>query len=289
MRDLLDDDLAELYSVRPVDETRLDRLREQLFAEPPKRRWRGHLGMAAAAVVVVLIAGLVVFLRPGRFDTPVAELPTAPATSLTEAATLLELSEPRGRYRHITYETWQTMTLQLPDKSWAAAQVGFVVEVWLPTAKGQKVQIHRRPANRQRAIPGIPEAPAFDVSLVYTGPPLWRTVCPTTPCNETSLLDPVSQKPLETLGSASSQLLSPFTTSDRKAALYRELATIPGMRYDNGAVSVEGSKTSYTIDPKTGEIIGSEERQVSTNAQVPAGTPMVSITVTYEWTDQRPS
>ena len=64
MRDLLDDDLAELYPVRAADDVRLARLREGLFAEQPKRRSRSWIGMAAAAVAVMMIAGLVVFLRP---------------------------------------------------------------------------------------------------------------------------------------------------------------------------------------------------------------------------------
>ncbi|MFI6093960.1 hypothetical protein ACIA8G_00285 [Lentzea sp. NPDC051213] len=290
MRDLLDDDLAELFPVRPADDVRLARLREQLFAEKPKRRTRNWVGIAAAAVVVVLIAGLVTFLRPGRVDTQVAEMPIAPATTLAEAAALLEVTRaPRGKYRHITYETWQTITGQLlPDKSVGAAQVQFITEVWLPSAKGQPVHITRRTTDRQRAIAGVAEAPVVGANKVYKEPALWSTLCPTTPCHETSLLDPLSLNPQETLGSASAALLSPFTTHDKKASLYRQLAAIPGMRYENGAVSVDGSKISFTIDPKTGEIVGSEERRLTASELLPAGTVMLSVTVTYEWTDQRP-
>src|SRR5688572_29364346 len=103
MRDLLDDDLAELYSVRGADDARLARIREQLFTEKPKRRSTRWVGIAAAAVAVVMIAGLVVFLRPAHRDAP-ATMPTTPATSLLEAATLLENAEkPTARYRHVTY------------------------------------------------------------------------------------------------------------------------------------------------------------------------------------------
>lgn len=288
MRDLLDDDLAELYPVRSTeDDVRLARLREQLFAEPPKRRSVAWAGIAAAVLGVVLIAGLVVYVRPGH-DTPVAEMPTAPATSLVEAAALLETAQPRGAYRHIRYENWETVSFVLPDENWGAMQVEFTIDVWLPTEKGQRVEMRRRATGRQRPIPGVAPGVA-DLGKVYTGPTLWDTTCPTTPCHETSLFNPLHPNPQETLGSAWSALLSPFTTRDRKAALYRELAAIPGMRYDNGVVSVDGSKAGFTIDPKTGEVVGAEQRKVVGDSRLPAGAPLMSVTVSYEWTDQRPS
>lgn len=288
MRDVLDDDLAELYPVRDGDDVRLARLREQLFAERPQPRSRRWIGVAAAVVAVVLITGLVVFLRPERFTPDVAEMPTAPATSLAEAATLLERSQPRGRYRHIRYETWETFTTNAQAAT-TAVQAEYLTEVWLPTAEGQPVQTRRSATGRTRAVAGVPETPGFTPSRVYTGPPMWGTVCPTTPCYETSLLNPLSQEPRETLESASSALLSPFTTTDKKAALYRQLAAVDGLRYDNGTVSADGSEASFTLDPATGEVTGYQERQVFAGGALPAGTPLLSTSVTYEWTDQRPS
>ncbi|MCG8923471.1 hypothetical protein [Lentzea sp. CC55] len=288
MRDLLDDDLAELYPVRGSDDVRLARLREQLFAEKPRPRSRNWAGVAAAVVAVVLITGLVVFLRPDRSAPDVAEMPTAPATNLAEAATLLERSQPRGKYRHIRYETWETFSIT-GNGTTTALQSEFVVEVWLPTAKGQHVRTHRRPTGRTRPVPGIAMAAEYDFSKIYTGPSMWGTVCPTTPCHETSLLNPLSQNPAETIGSGSSALLSPFTTNERKAVLYRQLAAIPGVRYDNGLVTADGSKASFTLDPRTGEVTGYEERQVIAGRALPAGTVLQSTTVTSEWTDQRPS
>ncbi|MFD4638759.1 hypothetical protein ACFWN2_15705 [Lentzea sp. NPDC058436] len=288
MRDVLDDDLAELYSVRGGDEARLDKLRERLFAEEPQPRSRRWIGIAAAVVAVVLIAGLVVFLRPERVTPDVAEMPTAPATSLTEAAALLERTQPRGKYRHIRYETWETQPA-ITKNGTTAVQTEFLTEVWLPTAEGQPVTTQHRATGRTRAVTGVPETPGFVAGKVYTGPRLWGTVCPTTPCYETSLLNPLSQEPRETLGSASSALLSPFTTNGKKAALYRQLAAINGVRYDSGTVFADGSKVSFTLDPATGEVTGYEERQVVAGGTLPTGTPLLSASVTYEWTDQRPS
>jgi hypothetical protein len=287
MRDLLDDDLAELYPVRSTeDDVRLARLREQLFAEPPRRRSRAWAGIAAAVIGVVMIAGLVVHLRP-KHETPVAEMPTAPATSLLEAAALLDLAQPRGAYRHIRYENWETVSFVLPDQNWGAMQVEFTIDVWLPTAKGQRVETRRKATGRQRPIPGVTPGEA-DLGRVYTGPTLWDTTCPTTPCHETSLLNPLSPEPRETLGSGWQALLSPFTTGDRKAALYRGLAAIPGIRYDNGVVSAEGGDTVFTIDPKSGEIVGAEKRKLVGDSRLPAGAPLMSVTMSYDWTDRVP-
>jgi hypothetical protein len=288
MRDVLDDDLAELYPVRDSDDVRLARLREQLFAEKPPPRSRRWIGIAAAVVAVVLITGVVVFVRPERFVPDVAEMPTAPATSLTEAAALLERSQPRGKYKHIRYETWETQTTIVTDGV-TAVQTEFLTEVWLPAAEGQPVTTQRRATGRTRAITGVAETPDFTASTVYTGPRMWSTACPTTPCYETSLLNPLSPEPRETLGTASSALLSPFTTSTKKAALYRQLAAISGVHYDNGTVFVDGSKASFTLDPATGEVTGYEERQAVAGGTLPAGTPLLATSVTYEWTDQRPS
>lgn len=288
MRDVLDDDLAELYPVRGDDDVRLARLREQLFAEKPQSRSRRWIGMAAAVVTVVLIAGLVVYLRPVRPVPDVGELPGSPAISLAEAATRLAQAEPRGKFRHFRYEVWQTHTDRIGD-IWHAAQLEFTVEVWLPVANGQQVRTERRVTGRQRPIPGIPEAPPVGLTMTYIGPQLWATNCPTTPCNETSLLDPVSLIPKETINSVSAALLSPFTSNDRKAAIYRELAAIPEVRYDNGSVSAAGGKAAFTLDPVTGDVTGYEERETVAENRLPVGTVQLSVAVSSEWTDQRPS
>ncbi len=100
---------------RAADDVRLARLREGLFAEQPKRRPRGWIGTAAAAVAVMMIAGLVVFVRPADRTTP-AVMPVAPATSLSEAAALLEVSQdPPAKYRHTRYQIWQTLGTGLTE------------------------------------------------------------------------------------------------------------------------------------------------------------------------------
>ncbi|MFD4673983.1 hypothetical protein ACFWNN_29990 [Lentzea sp. NPDC058450] len=287
MRDVLDDDLAELYPARGTDDVRLARLREQLFVEKPQPKSRRWVGIAAAAVAVVVIAGLVVYLRPDRVEEP-AEMPGAPATSLTEAAKLIRDAQPKGRLRHSRYEIWQTYTDKI-DGVWHAAQVEFGVEVWLPVADGQKTRVDRRPTGRQRALPGIPEMPPIEPSAQYSGPALWGTNCPVTPCNETSLLYPVSRDPGETISSVSSAVLSPFTPNDRKAQIYGELATLDGVQWADGSVFVGGGKASFTVDPATGDVAGYEERENVPENRLPIGTVLLSVTVTRDWTDQRPS
>ncbi|MEU0881570.1 hypothetical protein ABZ345_23400 [Lentzea sp. NPDC005914] len=288
MRDLLDDDLSELYAVRPADDVRLARLRAQLFTETPKRRAPRWVGIAAAAVAVVMITGLVVVLRPVRHeqDAP-ATMPTAPATSLGEAATLLELAEnPPAKYRHIRYMVWQALSIGMPDsEEWAAAQVEYQIDVWLPTAKGGLISTSSKPTGGFRPIAGSKSWLNSVASPAY-GPVLWGTFCATTPCKEISLALPLTDIPKRKLENASSRLLSPYTTNEEKAATYRELAASPEIHWDNGKVSTDGGRTSFTIDPATGQVTGSVELKPE-GSLLPDGTTYLEVTVTYEWTDQR--
>lgn len=287
MRDLLDDDLAELYPVRPADDVRLARLRAQLFTEAPKRRSPRWVGIAAAALAVVMITGLVVFLRPVRLDAP-ATMPAAPATSLTEAAALLELTvNPPAKYKHVRYLVWQALGIGTPGSpQWAAARIEFQIDVWVPTAPGGTVVIHRRQTGQTQPIAGA------NLGGITTpddaGPTLWGTFCSATPCKEKSLALPLPDAPRRKLEGASSRLLSPYTTDEEKAATYRELASSPGVRWDNGKVSADGNRTSFTIDPATGQVTGSVELKPE-GSLLPDGTTYLEVTMTTDWTDQRPS
>jgi hypothetical protein len=281
MRDVLDDDLAELYPVRGSDDVRLARLREQLFAEKPRPRSRRWAGIAAAAAAVVLITGLVVTLRPDSRDAP-ATMPTKPATSLLEAATLLETAEqPTTGFQHSKYMVWQ----QIDGKDgWGITDVQFQYDAWMPVAKGETVLIYRRATGERRAVAG--DQSPLDVLLEggNRGPVLWSTFCTATPCQEESLtLPPNAKTPADKLFQASYALMSPFTTNKEKAAVYRQLAESPEIRWDNGKVSVEGGRTEFAVDPTTGRVSGAE------NPMVVYAVGKVSITVTYDWVAQRPS
>ncbi|HUQ55861.1 hypothetical protein [Lentzea sp.] len=285
MRDVLDDDLAELYPVRGSDDVRLARLREQLFAEKPRPRSYRWVGIAAAAVAVVMITGLVVLLRPASRDAP-ATMPTAPATSLQEAATLLEVAgKPSARYKRVKYRIWEVRGAGDP---FTASAVEFEFDVWLPTAPGEMVVIYRRFTGGHRLVAGA-DRPARDVVPEdYRGPVLWSSFCASTPCEEETANQSMGTDPLQMLETASPAMLSPFTTNEEKAALYRRLAESPQIRWDGGKVSADGGKTVFTIDPATGQVSGSEQRK-AIDARIPADTVTTSVTITYEWTDQRPS
>lgn len=288
MRDLLDDDLAELYPVRPADDVRLARIREQLFTEQPKRRSRSWVGIAAAAVAVVMITGLVVLLRPASRDAP-ATMPHAPATSLTEAASLLELGQPTAKYRHIRYLVWQTYSIANGAK-FSAGALEYQIDVWLPVAPDEMVLIYRNFTGGRRQVAGE-QWSLNDLQPPdgYRGPVLWGSFCAATPCKEDSLKLPLGTIPAKNLEIASSALLSPFTTNEEKAGLYRKLAESPEIRWDNGTVSTEGGQYRFTIDPATGEVSGFEERRPTQENRLPDGVVTMSGTITYEWTDQRPS
>ncbi|GGU70903.1 hypothetical protein [Lentzea flava] len=288
MRDVLDDDLAELYPVRGADDVRLARLREQLFAEKPVRRSPRWAGIAAAAVAVIMITGLVVFLRPAHRDAP-ATMPSTPATSLAEAATLLELAEqPTARYQHITYRLREVATAAsfgLDQVGWTLVELEY--DVWLPTAKGETVFIFRRETGQRQPISGAQPRPEQKLSTI-SFPQLWTSFCAATPCKEESVSKPLPADPKQKLLAASPALLSPFTTNEEKAALYRVLAESPEIRWDNGRLSVDGNLLQFVIDPATGRVTGTEE-VATASSQLPKGMPPQSMTITYEWTDQRPS
>ncbi|MFJ5984899.1 hypothetical protein [Lentzea sp. NPDC092896] len=288
MRDLLDDDLAELYPVRGDDDVRLARLREQLFAEKPERRSRRWAGIAAASVTVVLIAGLVVLLRPASRDSA-ATMPVAPATSLVEAAALLERAEqPSAKYRHVRYAVWQTMSIGGESSSFGATALEYQIDAWVPAAKGEMVVIYRRFTGNKRAVTGVQEPLDRLTAIEYKGPQLWSTFCTSTPCKESSLGLPLPADPTRKLEGASSRLLSPYTTNEEKAATYRELAASPEVRWNDGALSVDGGLTSFRVDPETGEVV-STEVAAPADSKLPPGTPVLTVSMTYEWTDQRPS
>ena len=53
-------------------------------------------------------------------------------------------------------------------------------------------------------------------------------------------------------------------------------------------MSVDGGRSQFTIDPATGRFTGVVEHK-SAESKLPEGTESMSVTVTEEWTDQRPS
>ncbi|MCP2250643.1 hypothetical protein [Lentzea aerocolonigenes] len=291
MRDLLDDDIAELYPVRGSDDVRLARLREQLFTEAPKRRpSRNWVGIAAAVVAVVMITGLVVLLRPAHRDAP-ATMPVTPATSLQEAATILELAEkPTAKYRHLKYVIWQTITVnQVEAKvAFGATALEFEINVWVPSTNGGVVVIYRKFTGRSRPVAGLQESIERLAQMGDNGPRLWGTFCSATPCKETSLALPLPVDPAQRMEAASSRLLSPFTTNEELAATYRELAATPGIHWENGKVWADGARTSFTIDPATGRVTGSVQDKPA-GSPLPDGTASMTVDVTNEWTDRSPN
>lgn len=285
MRDVLDDDLAELYALRGGDDARLAQLREQLFAEKPLRRSRRWVGIAAAAVAVVMITGLVVLLRPVSRDAP-ATMPVKPAASLAEAATLLEVAEqPTKKYRHVKYQVWQLVTHA--EGPFDATSVKYEYDVWLPTAPGGMVVIYRRFTGEHRAVTG-PQRPIEDIEERSSGTLLWNSFCAATPCQEETISKPLPVDDREKPEAAAQAMLSPYTTAEEKAGLYRRLAEGPAIRWDNGKVFAEGSRWAFRVDPATGEVTGMDV-VAPVDTRLPDGTLALSVTVTYEWTDQRPS
>ncbi|ANZ42261.1 hypothetical protein BBK82_46380 [Lentzea guizhouensis] len=295
MRELLDDDLAELYPVRQTEEDlRLAKMRERLFAQPRPRRVPRWVGVAAAAVAVLLIAGVVVFVRPVKQETQVATMPVAPATSLLEAAAMLEVSaEPLGRFRHVRYQSWVTATTgDLGTAGWGATQFEWQTDVYLPVEKGQNPVSHTRLTGNHRPVAGVQKtAELLERQEDQQGPELWTTLCTHTPCHEVNLLMPLSGDAKFKLQSAKTTLTSPYTTNQEKAALYRQLATDPAVRWENGTVSMEGGMTTLRIDPATGEVAGFSDRDPypPTGTHVPPDIVTLEVSITYGWTDQRPS
>jgi hypothetical protein len=56
------------------------------------------------------------------------------------------------------------------------------------------------------------------------------------------------------------------------------------------ADAVDGGSTVLRVDPATGELAGYEDRDpFAPGPSLPQGTVTLDVTITYGWTDQRPS
>lgn len=293
MRDELDVELAELYPARETDAATLQAIKDQLFAEPkkPRYRWTG-----AAAAVVLLLCGIVVFFRLPQPQQPLA------TTSLTDLADRLDASPaPAGRYRHVTQRIQRTHMVEVDATRWYAWADEYVVEVWIPLADNEDVREVARPVGKPRWLGGTePES----VLLSTAQEPLATSFlnrCRRTPCLDAdkprdpgqllALLHHDITAPHGVFERATELLNSAFTTKDVRATTYRALAQVPRVKYSGEWIYadtlLDGGRKRLKVDPASGRYLGYEERADSPS-RLPPDTVLRSVEITEDGTDHLP-
>lgn len=320
--DELDQALAALRPAPEPDERDLGEARADLLvaagaralpAEPPRRRWRASwaaiVGTVAAVVAGVLVVQFIRSDAPGF--NPAAERLNIAADRI---ATVDEPLGP-GQYRYIATHAWWMMT---------ANEYNFLsehlLETWVPadeeqdwlwrqTLTGARQWISGTEANASAdgllsEPPGVEErrAPCGDWYAVDEGrkpctqPAGWQSpnaeFLSSLPRDTDKLYDRLrtdtagrgQDKNLEMLVYVADLMRSGLVPADLRAALYRVLGKVPGLRITDEVANLDGKKgTAFgvsaagqrhelIIDPTTGQFIG--ERQITEKGWpgVPPGT-----------------
>lgn len=295
-----------------------------------RRRVPGRRGLLAAAAVVILVgAGLIAPTFWTRDDKPVVSADAA--RSLTQAAAAIGASDQPvgpGQYRYLDTHAWSSVTSR-----YDVYLVENRITEWVPADPGDPNQLwmlDRAPTGEIQWITGDREA--FDANADGR-PALSPTLQTTAVCGDFfgdaggcgragAWADPTPEflaglprdpgllydrlradapdngrGDAELLTYAADLLRTGLAPADLRAALYRTLATLPGLEITDAVANLDGrtgtafgiedgdQRQDLIIDPATGTYIG--ERQVLTEDRdgAPAGTTVNFTSLTTDVVD----
>jgi hypothetical protein len=273
---------------------------------------------AASATVLALVAGLV-FLQSG--NEPVA---SAAARELNSAADKIGASDEPvgpGQYRYVATHAWYLQTDAVSEDKQFSYFEEHLVETWVPadwrqewlrreslTGKRQWVegteeearQAGMRPPPRRTTEDGAP-CGGFSAALEGIDPCApgnWEQVTvgfmESLPRDPKQLYDQLreveerdhggSDVSYRMLSHAAEMLHTGLAPADLRAALYRMLGMVPGLRITEKVANLDGregiafgvargdQRLDVIIDPATGQYIGEREVTLKGFGGVPAGT-----------------
>ncbi|MEU4224665.1 CU044_5270 family protein [Nonomuraea sp. NPDC026600] len=322
---LIDDVMPD---VRPADPARVMAVRARVLSGPPRRRLPGWSGvaLAAASVALVLVGGFVVVPRLGRGEVDTATTSNVPAVLGAAADRLAAQPEGTGAW-------WRREMLRVERRIATSENPTYLIE-----RRGSKVLWVNR-AGEERTengdVTAVPFSPADKRAWKEAGsPPLCD---PGGGCTiskifftsvDTKTLKPVAQLPTDAdalkaellkrrypangidsqeswLWEAGSWLLldAPSTQGTR-AAVYRMLAGLPGVRVVDGAKDDEGRagvalmfgdsrRQEIVIDRESGDLLAVQSRLTWRKEGLlpilPVGPPFEAFLLKrLGWTDEVP-
>jgi hypothetical protein len=282
-------------------------------ATPPARepRWSRRRWWAAAAAVAVVVAGVLV--APFGGQQPVA---SAVARELNSAADKISTGDERlgaGRFRYVATHAWYLQTDVVSETKSFSYVEEHLVETWVPadwrqewlrqeTLTGERRWIVGSEAEAREAGLAPPprrtsqdRAPCGGFSAKYEGadpclPGNWDHVTvgfmDSLPRDPRQLYDTLrdferrvhgnEDTSYRMLSQAAELLRTGLVPADLRAAVYRMLGMVPGLRITEKVANVDGrqgmafgverddQRLDVIVDPATGQYIG--ERKVTLKA-----------------------
>ncbi|HWM07340.1 MAG TPA: CU044_5270 family protein [Actinophytocola sp.] len=336
--DQLDAALAVLRFEVDTDDERLKRARAELLAAagPPAHvpRWPRRRWWAAAAAVAAVVAGVLV--APFGNQQPVA---SAAARELNSAADKIGTSDERvgpGQYRYVATHAWYLQTDVVSESKQFSYFEEHLMETWAPadwrqewlrrdTVTGKRQWVEGSEAEAKAAGMAPPprrtsedRAPCGGFSAELEGldpclPGNWDQVTPgfmdTLPRDSRQLYDTLrdyerrnhgdGDLSFRMLSHAAELLHTGLVPADLRAALYRMLGMVPGLRITEKVANLDGregiafgvaredQRLDVIIDPATGQYIGERTVTLTVVGGVPAGTVLEYTSVDVAVVDRQ--
>ncbi|GAA3437110.1 CU044_5270 family protein [Kutzneria kofuensis] len=268
--DRLDEALDRLHQAQRTEEPDLGAIRARVLAaaDRPPRRTRPVLWLAAAAALALLAASQVV-------PRPVAREPKislASASAFLDAAADRQADEPikPGQYRYVVTHSFDSVSQQLSATTGYSYLVEHRQQLWIPADPQQQWVMRREvPETTPMWLGGsIPQAQTSPPEPDRTAKGEWRADCgaffpsangkrpcedptdsesqafyrnlPRDPQQLLAFLATHGSTPLARFRYATRVLVDGLMPADLRAAWYRAMAMIPGVRITADQATVDG-------------------------------------------------